>query len=534
MSFFSYLKRVPRSYLVGGGVALVVLVIGANAFLRAAPTQTSVNQITHVTLATVGDLSSAAGPLELTGTVTSESQASILAQTSGEITALTHALGDYVQAGDVIATFENSAQRAAVTQAQGQYDAAQAALAKAQGATAANSSVTSSSAATGAQNAATTARAALASAYSALDDAVHTRADALFLNPRTGSPTVAFTVPDSALVSKLQYERAQLESELADAAALSSASSSTDIDSAALAMVAHANDIAAFMNDLIRAVNETPPSQATSAATLSGYQTSLAAARTETLGAVTSVTAAKGAYDSAVSGAATAATSAGAGTTNDIKAAQASALSAEGALAAANSALQKTIVRSPISGTIVSLPVTQGDYVSAFSPVATVSNPGALYVESQVTPDDAATIAVGNSAVVDGTIAGVVTFIAPALDPATGKIEVKIGLKGAVSGLTDGEVTTVALGRAAKPLAAGPLTIPIIAALISPTGPVVFTVTASSTLEAHPIVFGSILGDQVQVTSGLTSDMLIVADARGLAAGQTVAASTTTATSSAQ
>jgi hypothetical protein len=49
----------------------------------------------------------------------------------------------------------------------------------------------------------------------------------------------------------------------------------------------------------------------------------------------------------------------------------------------------------------------------------------------------------------------------------------------------------------------------------------VFTV-ASSTLVAHPVVFGDIAGGQVEVTQGLSLDMDIVVDARGLSEGQAV------------
>jgi len=63
--------------------------------------------------------------------------------------------------------------------------------------------------------------------------------------------------------------------------------------------------------------------------------------------------------------------------------------------------------------------------------------------------------------------------------------------------------------------------IPIAAAKITPKGPVVFTVS-SSTLTAIPITLGTILGDQVTVLSGLTSDADIVTDARGLSTGEVV------------
>jgi RND family efflux transporter MFP subunit len=250
----------------------------------------------------------------------------------------------------------------------------------------------------------------------------------------------------------------------------------------------------------------------------------LAAARAEVNGGVTALTASKGAYDAAVGGAQSAANTASTGTQSDIAAAQAQVKSAQGSLDLARSNLAKTIVRSPIGGTIVSLPVTQGDYVSSFAQVAVVSNPGTLYADAQVTQTDAATVAPGDTVTVEGSIPGVVTFVAPALDPTTGKIEVKVGITGDASSLTDGEAVTLALGRseAAQSQKSSQIRIPIIAAKILPTGPIVFSVTASSTLAAHSITLGTILGDQVVVLSGLTSDLPIVTDARGLSAGQQV------------
>jgi multidrug efflux pump subunit AcrA (membrane-fusion protein) len=115
-------------------------------------------------------------------------------------------------------------------------------------------------------------------------------------------------------------------------------------------------------------------------------------------------------------------------------------------------------------------------------------------------------------------------FIAPALDPTTGKIQVKVSPTQSQTSLVDGSTVTVTLDRAssgAKAAAKNTLSIPIAAAKITPQGPVVFTV-ASSTLVSHPVTFGNILGGQVEITAGLTADMDIVVDARGLSEGQVV------------
>jgi multidrug efflux pump subunit AcrA (membrane-fusion protein) len=186
--------------------------------------------------------------------------------------------------------------------------------------------------------------------------------------------------------------------------------------------------------------------------------------------------------------------------------------------------LAKTIIRSPISGTIVSMPVTQGDFVSNFAQIAIVSNPGALYVESQVTQNDASTLSVGNAATIESSYPGVITFVAPALDPSTGKIQVKVGFTGSQGSFSDGEAVSVSLNRnksAVTTTKNKTTAIPIVAVKITPAGPVVFSVSASSTLIAQKVALGSILGDKI-VVSGIPNDLEIVTDARGRSAGEHV------------
>lgn len=489
----SYVKSLPKKYSIGSALGFVFLAFVGWHFLSQAvipPTDTATT--TQVSIASVGSLSGAAGPLPVTGKVASLSQATVLAQTSGEVVVLNRALGDYVQAGAVIASFENSSQRASVLQAQGALDAAAAALARSTGSTADNSQTTS--------------LVSLQSAYAALDDAVHVRADQLFTNAKTSSAELVIVVPNSALVATIRNERIALEETLAAARTLSSETSATDVTGNSVAMLAHVQETRLFLDNLIQAVNEATQSQNGLATTLAGYQASLAIARSEVLSAQSSIMGAKTGNDS-----------------NDLAGVRAAVKQAQGALAGAQSLLEKTVVRSPIAGTIVSLPVTQGSYVPAFTTMAIVSNPGALYVDTHVTPDDAKTLVTGDSALIDGSIQGVITFIAPAIDPLTGKIEVKIGIRGDYRSLTDGSIVNVALHRTSAPLKPSTeVTIPIVAVKMTPNGPVVFSVDATSALLAHTITLGSILGDRIMIKNGLTIDNVIVTDARGLSEGQVV------------
>ena len=528
-SFLVYIKRLPLLYSISGGVVLVAIVaIGIHFATRGAAPLTVALEYAHVRVASVASLSSATGPLPVTGKVTSLSHATILAQSSGEIVSLSHKIGDSVGAGSVLASFESSSQQALVLQAQGSYEAAQAALAKASGSTAANSSITSSQATQGVQNAQTAVVTTLLGAYAALDDAVHAKADTLFTNPRSASPIlISLTIPDSQLVINVQNERSQLEQVLTHANAHTSGDT---IDANVGAMSADAQVVLSFLTDLIKAISEAIPNQNTSAATIAASGASAAAARSEVLAAMTALSTAKSAYDSARTNAQTSANSAQSGTTNDIAAATAQVKIALGALNNARAGLEKTVIRSPISGTIVSLAITRGDFVPTFSQVAEVSNPGALEVDTYVTSDDAKTLAVGGKARIDGRVPGIITSVASALDPTTGKIPVKVGIVGDQTVLTDGETITVSLNRTTESSVKNTSTtilIPIVAVKITPQGPVVFKVSSNlpagaRTLVSVPVVLGAILGSQVTVTSGITQESDIITDARGHSSGEVV------------
>jgi multidrug efflux pump subunit AcrA (membrane-fusion protein) len=131
---------------------------------------------------------------------------------------------------------------------------------------------------------------------------------------------------------------------------------------------------------------------------------------------------------------------------------------------------------------------------------------------------------VGDKVTIEGGSEGAVTKIAQALDPRTHKIEVKIGItKEGLTKLTNGASVRIDLKRS-TPTTPGDSTIkiPLAAVKITPQGAFVFGLSNDNTLVAHKIEMGALLGDQVVVISGITTDMNIVTDARGLKEGMPV------------
>ena len=116
-----------RPWIIGGAVVLVIL-IGAGAWLALAargglPVHTAIAQ-------PLPGGGGGASVLDATGYVTARREATVSAQITGTMTQVLFDEGDHVKAGQVIARLDDTAQRAALAQAQAQMESAQALLAQ--------------------------------------------------------------------------------------------------------------------------------------------------------------------------------------------------------------------------------------------------------------------------------------------------------------------------------------------------------------------------------------------------------------------
>ncbi len=533
MSLFTAIRtfftRLPKLFLwVGGFVIVIGAVIGIHHLITPSTPESasSATNLSHITVASVASLSLATSSVPLVGTVTSHSSATVLAQVPGEVVSLPGSLGDSVTQGQIIAEFSNSAQKAVVLQAQGAYEAAQAGLKSAQGTSVTGVKITVRQAKQGVHNAQTALSNALQSMYVALDDAVHAKADQLFSNPRTSLVRITFTVPDSRLVLLVQQERLKLNTTFTTILPGKNNEATSTLDARSTAMIVAGNSVIQFLGNLATAVNETSSSKGAPATTLAGYTVALGAARAEVSSALSGLIMAKSSYDNARMSMQAAENVATNGTPDAIALARARVTQARGAVGVAHSALEKTIIRSPINGIIVTLPIMLGDYVPMFSPVAIISNPYTLYVKTFVTSQEARALSIGEHATINNVTPGAVTFIAPTLNPRTNKREIKISILNTAHSLTDGEAVSITFNHplsATAQTADHALSVPLTAIKITPNGPRVFTVNSKNILVGHKIIIKNITGSSVRLLSGVTPDMRIVLDARGLSNGQTVA-----------
>lgn len=475
-----------------------------------------------VTLASVYDLSNKTVALPLVGQVTSVSEATIRAESSGRLTKAYKKLGDRVGAGQVIAEFENSSERAAVLQAEGAYDSAKAARDIALINTA-NTSV-------GVNDSKTNTLNAINSTYATLDDIVRVKTDVAFTDPRTESPRLKILLPDFVLQNKIEGERRDIEKMLM-ARASKNATLTTDSDllSEIQKVQSETQTIKAYLDDLSSAYVKAMPNETNSQAFIDTQKTVVGIARTTVSGTLSSLTASKVALQNSITGEQIAGRTTGDKNTNTASV-DAQIKTAQGGYLAALARLEKTIIRSPISGTLNSLSIETGDFVSPSMQVAVVSNNGALEVVTYVTNEDLDKIKVGSKVKINTNAKGIVTRVAGAIDPVTKKIEVRIGITEGEDKLVNGQSVRIEISNEAesvkntKPAVSvnNFIKIPLSAVKITPRESFVFTLDATNTLQSVTVELGTLMGDDVEIRSGLNNDMLIVKDARGLKVGEVV------------
>lgn len=527
--WFKEQSKLVQSALVIGLLAVVgvagVLIFGGSKEESAI---TATNR--KVTVASVSSLSNKDGDFPLVGTVTSVSEATLRSESGGKLTRVYKKLGDTVFAGGVIAEFENGSERAAVLQAEGAYEQAKAS----RNLVTINGNInTLNSGQTGTSFSDTKSQAlnTISTAYTTIDDAVRGKTDAAYKDAEFQEVRFNLTVPDSNLTITLENKRRNIQTILKNREVRNrTLTTSSDLTTELVTVQNEVQTVKLYLDDLFNAYNKAIPDATYNQAAIDGGKASIQAARSAVSGSLSSILSSK----ASLSASQTAATVAGnqdGQNENALASAEAQVKQALGAYNASLSRLEKTVIRSPITGTLNSLTISTGDYISAFTQVAVVSNNGALEVVSLVTEDDAKRITAGSPVVINGSIPGVVTRIASAIDPTTNKIEVRVGIQDTkkttlVNGQTIRIIITKDKKATTQQVTSGPIIIPISALKLTPRGATVFIVNDENKLEALPVKEGAILGEQIQILEGLTGTEEIVVDARGLKEGALVEIST--------
>ena len=497
-----------RTVLIVGGLVAALIVFGIFykfASEKAPDSEEAVVPIVKVAPAAAAGLSDKAS---FVGTVRSVSEADIKAEVGGRVTSVPVELGQKVTVGAVIATLENSAQQAAVLQAEGAYEAAVAA--------AAQSDISGSQAQISLKASQDSLIATLKGAYSSSQNILYSDIDVYFTKPNEGIIGLKNISGGSSINPARETLRTTLPAWKNE---VDSLNANSDLFAATDLALLRIDDITVIVNFFITKLNNPETTNLTEAertAALSSFistRSSLESLAASLRSSRSALENAEDAYEKSKL--------ASTGTT--ISSANAGVKQALGSLRAAQSNLAKTILRSPISGDINVLTAHVGDFISPLTSVAKVANNNASEITIYAGENDLPLFTVGAAVTIEGEYEGVVTNIAAGVDSATQKTQIKIGTDALT--LSSGDTVEVSLVGMSSTATESqqPIYVPLTAVKFTSDNGSVFTVE-NGVLVSHDVVLGSVRGSSVEIVSGISGDSEIVLDARGLTVGSKVEA----------
>ena len=495
-------KSIVKGALLVIIVFIFALIIRTNNGAVNEPEVTSLKSVELTTAAEV------AGEQKITliGTVRAFTEADITTERAGRITSVRATLGGTVGAGQIIATIENASEQAAVLQAQGAYEAAQAA--------AAQTSISVDETAVQVSVAKDSLKNAIRSSYNIANSAVRTNIDTFFSNPDSNIP--GLRIDGRGQTGFFNDERVAYQGLLQEwQSRANNISNNSDLTSEADYSQAQLNRTISYVDAFITIFANQPGNGRYTEAELDGFITTFTGLRSSLISADSAIDNAEAQLRSTLEAERRATVSASGGSAS---ATDAQVKQALGSLRAAQANLEKTILRSPISGTVNSLSISLGDFVGSFEQVAVVANNNALEIVTYVGDAERDQLAVGDEVLIDGTASGIITTVAPSIDEVTRKTEVRIAAED--ESISNGDTVRI-IKNAETEARLESIRVPLSAVKFEATDGFVLQVT-DGLITQKPVVLGAVRGNQVIVTDGLTANEPFIRDVRGLTIGSAV------------
>lgn len=306
--------------------------------------------------------------ISATGNVKPSQNVDLAFETSGKINSVEAKVGEYVSAGQILASLD-------ITELNAQLDKAQADLA--------SQRANLNKANTDLANYYTDIIDTINSAYTSANDAVRIKIDSLFSDDETNNPKLSFDTSASQDKTSTEYQRVLIKTKLnnwlSQISGTKTDSSRGLLEQTLADSRSNLNAIYDFLNLLM---GVTINSQSLSVSTLNTYKTNINDARSEIDSAISKV-------NSLVKNISSQKAS--------ILSLEASVKSYEAGLNNINAQISKTVMRSPISGVVTKQEAKTGEIVSPNSVITSIISSGSYEVDSNIPEVDIARVKVGDS-----------------------------------------------------------------------------------------------------------------------------------------
>lgn len=351
--------------------------------------------------------------VDTTGVVDAADTINLGFQTGGAIANAGPQVGAHVAAGATLGTLSSASQQAAVEEAEAALETQQANLASLQAGATPEQVTVSQTGVSNAQQSIAQAEQSLVAvaqdAYAKSDAAIDNEVDQFMSNPHTSTPSLALTLSNSQDQASIVSGRLQMESLLNSwqQYLASLPSDPSQVDASALASTTRNNleQVSSYLTLVATGLTEAIPEGSYTTATIQGYESDIATARTNVSADLTAIDSAETALTSAQSALNSAqsqlSVTTAPATQQQIEAQQGEVAAAQAQVDAAKAQLAETAISAPISGTITVNNMEPGQIATAGQTEISMISDSAFQFDTYVSESQLAEIQVGDQAQVE-------------------------------------------------------------------------------------------------------------------------------------
>lgn len=340
--------------------------------------------------------------VSVTGRVKPSSEVSLAFEKGGRVSRVYAKVGARVQAGTILAGLENGDALAKIDEARARLLSEEAKLRQLkQGTRSEEIDVQKTKVANAKvafENSAKSLLVAMDDAYTKADDAIRNKTDKFFINPRTVNPQINFFLNDSGLQGDMEHRRADIEKMFTGWA---SEKELSDTRSSG-ATKTRLTEVKTFLDKCALALSTALPSGSITQSMLDGYKTDVSTARANINIALSALDGAEQSFRVADANVAleesNLALKQAPPEANTISAQEAVVAEAQANVRSVEAEAAKTVLRSPISGTITKQDVKAGEIVSPNTPLISIISQSNLEIEAFIPEADIAKIHIGDNA----------------------------------------------------------------------------------------------------------------------------------------